>query len=156
MHAQQGSARCVLFALAIDVRLAVAVAAENVSLVNPGFEDGRLEPWKHAGAVQVINKDAHGGKACLHFGDSPSWVEQTVQVKASSQYRLRAWLRSSSGALTVSIGVKNHDSPMRTISTPRVAWTLVELPFTTGPAASRAASAPARARAPVGPGGYRY
>lgn len=47
------SARAFLFPLVLAASVACAMAAENASLVNPGFESGSLEPWKHVGAVRV-------------------------------------------------------------------------------------------------------
>jgi len=117
---------------------ALAQPAEDASLMNPGFEDGNLEPWKHSGSAEVSKQQAHGGASCLHFGDSPGSVEQTVHVRPNSLYRLRAWLRTNSGALTVSMGVKGHDVPLRSLATPRVVWTMLEVPFATGPTATEA------------------
>ena len=125
-------------ALVLAADLSLVAAADNANLLNPDFESGKLEPWRRSGDVRTTRESVHDGKFCLEFGDSPASVEQDVKVKSNSVYRLRAWLRSSSGALTVSVGVKNHDAPLRSVSTPRASWTLVELTFTTGPSAIKA------------------
>jgi alpha-L-fucosidase len=121
--------------------LTSAGMAQEIPLGNPGFETGTFEPWIRDGDVAVDHDRPHGGAWCLHFGGkggSPGSVAQTVTVQSNSAYCLRAWLRSGAGAITVSLGVKNHGAPLRSASTPRVTWTLVELPFITGPAATNA------------------
>lgn len=118
--------------------LGALLAAADGVIANPGFEGGTLEPWSPSGRAAVAPEDPHAGTWALRLGAGPGAAEQTVAVKPASAYRLQAWLRSGSGAVTVNLGVKDHGGPLRSVASPRVAWTRVELPFTTGAGTTRA------------------
>ena len=108
------------------------VLTAQADILNPGFESGVLDPWKPVGRAQVVKAEPHAGIFSLQLGPGPGAAEQVVTVKPASVYCLRAWLRSGSGSVTVNLGVKHHGGPLRTVACPRVTWTRMELPFTTG------------------------
>ena len=115
-----------------------AFASES-SPGNPGFESGQNAPWNMTANVAVVKDGVHAGDWVLRFADGGGEATQRVTVRPGMNYRLRAWVRSGSGAEVVEIGIKEYGGSLRSVASPLVSWNELTLNFAT-PALSKQAT----------------
>lgn len=111
-----------------------AANAEDIKLLsNSGFESGSLSPWiVEYGKAELVKQSPYEGDWCLSVGPGWALVKQTIKVKPNSNYKLKGWLKSGSGASEVRLGVKDYSGGEKTAAIARVDFTEAEIEFTTG------------------------
>jgi hypothetical protein len=99
------------------------------SLVNGGFETGSLSPWTGQPGDAVVGSPVHSGSHAALLAATSSQtgeIDQTVNLKANTSYKLTGWVQGNFAFLGVSGGASA--STWATSST----WTQLSVTFTTG------------------------
>ncbi|MFC9125518.1 carbohydrate binding domain-containing protein [Streptomyces sp. NPDC057099] len=102
--------------------------------IDTGFESGTLAAWSPYGSVGVVTTHTHSGLHAVRVGPAQAAVEQVVQLKPHTTYRLSGYGKVSSAGTQVSLGAKGYDgagSSTRHVFT-RTSYTRGSTTFTTG------------------------
>ncbi|MFB7355856.1 carbohydrate binding domain-containing protein [Streptomyces gardneri] len=78
--------------------------------IDTGFETGTLAAWTHYGSVGVVTNNTHSGQRAVRVGPAQAAVEQVVQLKPRTTYRLSGYGKVSSSGTEVSLGAKQYDN----------------------------------------------
>jgi beta-glucanase (GH16 family) len=103
------------------------------ALLNGGFEDGELAPWKAWNQAKIVSDNVHGGKGALHLNGSPASVEQRVfGLTPSTTYELTGWADSQDGS-EVRLGAKDFGGMEISSADRQRGYEQLSVRFTTGP-----------------------
>jgi hypothetical protein len=92
-----------------------------------GFENG-LANWYVEGGVQIVAGGAHRGEFALELAPEGGYVDQRIEARAGTTYRLSVWGKLTTGGDAGSVGIVYRDA-----SGTRLDWEEpAELTFSTG------------------------
>jgi len=108
------------------------------ALLNGGFEDGSLAPWKGWNEARIAADNMHSGTGALCLNGSPCGAEQRVfGLTPNTTYELSGWADTKDGS-EVRLGVKDFGGQEIWTADTQRGYMQLRVRFTTGPHNSNA------------------